>query len=56
LDSPLGTVLSDKTLPNGLHIKKVRVPLGVLVLFTRQGQMLLLMFLRFALKQATSAY
>jgi glutamate-5-semialdehyde dehydrogenase len=29
LDSPLGTVLSDKTLPNGLHIKKVRVPLGV---------------------------
>jgi glutamate-5-semialdehyde dehydrogenase len=29
LDSPLGTVLSDKTLPNGLHIKKVRIPLGV---------------------------
>jgi glutamate-5-semialdehyde dehydrogenase len=29
LDSPLGTILSDKTLPNGLHIKKVRVPLGV---------------------------
>ncbi|MES2267148.1 MAG: glutamate-5-semialdehyde dehydrogenase [Bacteroidota bacterium] len=29
LDSPLGKVLSDKTLPNGLQIKKVRVPLGV---------------------------
>lgn len=29
LDSPLGKVLSEKTLPNGLYIKKVRVPLGV---------------------------
>jgi glutamate-5-semialdehyde dehydrogenase len=29
LDSPLGNVLSDKTLPNGLHLSKVRVPLGV---------------------------
>ena len=29
LTSPLGAVLSDKTLPNGLHITKVRVPLGV---------------------------
>jgi glutamate-5-semialdehyde dehydrogenase len=29
LASPLGAVLSDKTLPNGLHITKVRVPLGV---------------------------
>lgn len=29
LDSPLGTVLSDKDLANGLHISKVRVPLGV---------------------------
>ena len=29
LPSPLGTVLSDKTLPNGLHLSKVRVPLGV---------------------------
>ncbi|MET3980135.1 glutamate-5-semialdehyde dehydrogenase [Mucilaginibacter sp. UYP25] len=29
LDSPLGKVLSDNTLPNGLQIKKVRVPLGV---------------------------
>ncbi|GGH00394.1 glutamate-5-semialdehyde dehydrogenase [Mucilaginibacter phyllosphaerae] len=29
LDSPLGRILSDKTLPNGLQIKKVRVPLGV---------------------------
>jgi glutamate-5-semialdehyde dehydrogenase len=29
LTSPLGTVLSDKTLSNGLHITKVRVPLGV---------------------------
>ncbi|MCO5935193.1 glutamate-5-semialdehyde dehydrogenase [Mucilaginibacter sp. RB4R14] len=29
LDSPLGKVLSDKTLSNGLQIKKVRVPLGV---------------------------
>ncbi|MBK0378804.1 glutamate-5-semialdehyde dehydrogenase [Mucilaginibacter sp. SD-g] len=29
LTSPLGAVLSEKTLPNGLHISKVRVPLGV---------------------------
>ncbi|MBD1362213.1 glutamate-5-semialdehyde dehydrogenase [Mucilaginibacter sp. ZT4R22] len=29
LASPLGTVLSDKILPNGLHITKLRVPLGV---------------------------
>ncbi|MCQ6957409.1 glutamate-5-semialdehyde dehydrogenase [Mucilaginibacter aquariorum] len=29
LDSPLGKVLSEKTLPNGLYIKKVSVPLGV---------------------------
>ncbi|QHS57371.1 glutamate-5-semialdehyde dehydrogenase [Mucilaginibacter sp. 14171R-50] len=29
MDSPLGKVLSETTLPNGLHIKKVRVPLGV---------------------------
>ena len=29
LPSPLGAVLSDKTLPNGLHLRKVRVPLGV---------------------------
>ena len=29
LKSPLGSVLSDKTMPNGLQISKVRVPLGV---------------------------
>ncbi|MBD1391868.1 glutamate-5-semialdehyde dehydrogenase [Mucilaginibacter glaciei] len=29
LTNPLGAVLSDKKLPNGLQIKKVRVPLGV---------------------------
>jgi glutamate-5-semialdehyde dehydrogenase len=29
LDNPLGHVLSDNTLPNGLHISKVSVPLGV---------------------------
>jgi glutamate-5-semialdehyde dehydrogenase len=29
LNSPLGAVLSDKTLANGLHISKVRVPLGI---------------------------
>lgn len=29
LPSPLGAVLSEKTLPNGLHLRKVRVPLGV---------------------------
>jgi glutamate-5-semialdehyde dehydrogenase len=29
LPSPLGTVLTEKTLPNGLHLKKIRVPLGV---------------------------
>lgn len=29
LNSPLGEVLSDRTMPNGLHISKVRVPLGV---------------------------
>lgn len=30
LDSPLGKVLSAKTLPNGLHLQKVCVPLGVI--------------------------
>jgi glutamate-5-semialdehyde dehydrogenase len=29
LPSPLGAVLSENTLPNGLHLSKVRVPLGV---------------------------
>jgi glutamate-5-semialdehyde dehydrogenase len=29
LDNPLGTVLSEKTMPNGLQISKVSVPLGV---------------------------
>ncbi len=29
LPSPLGQRLTDKTLPNGLHLSKVRVPLGV---------------------------
>ena len=30
LPSPLGTVISDKTLDNGLQLSKVRVPLGVI--------------------------
>src|SRR6201995_3013795 len=29
LNSPLGDVLSELTMPNGLHISKIRVPLGV---------------------------
>ena len=29
LEGPLGQILSDKTMPNGLQISKVRVPLGV---------------------------
>lgn len=29
LESPLGEVLSEKTMPNGLQISKIRVPLGV---------------------------
>ncbi|TWR31050.1 glutamate-5-semialdehyde dehydrogenase [Mucilaginibacter pallidiroseus] len=29
LDSPLGKVISHNTLPNGLNLKKIRVPLGV---------------------------
>ena len=29
LDDPLGEVLEEKTLPNGLRLEKVRVPLGV---------------------------
>ena len=29
LSDPVGEVLSGKTLPNGLKIQKVRVPLGV---------------------------
>src|ERR1700712_653958 len=29
LESPLGQVFSDKTMPNGLHITKIHVPLGV---------------------------
>ncbi|MGI4864490.1 MAG: glutamate-5-semialdehyde dehydrogenase [Janthinobacterium lividum] len=30
LPSPLGTIISDKTLANGLQLSKVRVPLGVI--------------------------
>lgn len=30
LPSPLGEIMSEKTLANGLHISKVRVPLGVI--------------------------
>ncbi len=30
LDSPLGTVLAEKRLPNGLELKKTRVPIGVI--------------------------
>ncbi len=30
LDTPLGHLISEKTLPNGLHISKVTVPLGVI--------------------------
>ncbi|MES2807186.1 MAG: glutamate-5-semialdehyde dehydrogenase [Bacteroidota bacterium] len=29
LDNPLGHILSEKTMPNGLHISKISVPLGV---------------------------
>ncbi|WP_214070548.1 glutamate-5-semialdehyde dehydrogenase [Mucilaginibacter sp. dw_454] len=29
LENPLGHILSEKTMPNGLHISKVSVPLGV---------------------------
>lgn len=29
LPNPLGTILSEKVMPNGLHISKIRVPLGV---------------------------
>ena len=29
LPAPLGHVLTEKTLPNGLHLRKLRVPLGV---------------------------
>jgi len=29
LDSPLGDIISEDTRPNGLHISKIRVPLGV---------------------------
>lgn len=30
LDDPVGNVIDGKTLPNGLHITKIRVPLGVI--------------------------
>src|ERR1700744_2920754 len=29
LENPLGHILSEKTMPNGLHISKVSVPLGI---------------------------
>ncbi len=29
LESPLGRIISEKTMPNGLHISKITVPLGV---------------------------
>lgn len=30
LPDPIGTILSEKTLPNGLNVKKIRVPMGVI--------------------------
>ena len=30
LPSPLGRILDERTLPNGLHLKKIRVPFGVI--------------------------
>lgn len=30
LDDPIGKVLEEKTLPNGLHLQKISVPLGVI--------------------------
>lgn len=30
LPDPIGTLLSEKTLPNGLNVKKIRVPMGVI--------------------------
>lgn len=30
LDSPLGEIISEKTLDNGLELKKIRVPIGVI--------------------------
>jgi glutamate-5-semialdehyde dehydrogenase len=30
LENPLGHILSEKTMPNGLHISKISVPLGVI--------------------------
>ena len=30
LPSPLGRILDNRTLPNGLHLKKIRVPFGVI--------------------------
>lgn len=30
LDSPLGAILEERTLPNGLHFSKISVPLGVI--------------------------
>mgnify|MGYP000252464211 CR=1 len=35
MPDPIGTVLSGGVRPNGLEITKVRVPLGVSVLFLR---------------------
>jgi glutamate-5-semialdehyde dehydrogenase len=32
LDDPVGAVLSDVTRPNGLHVRRVRVPIGVIAM------------------------
>ncbi len=32
LDDPVGAVLSDTTRPNGLHVRRVRVPVGVIAM------------------------
>jgi len=35
LPSPLGRILDERTLPNGLHLRKVRVPFGVIGVIIR---------------------
>lgn len=39
LGDPLGVVLRESTLPNGLHLKQISVPFGVVEWFMRQGLM-----------------
>jgi len=48
LSDPVGEVMEKIVRPNGLDIQKIRVPIGVIIIFMNHGQTLRLMLHHFA--------